>query len=153
MDIEIGAKNRILRGKAREVTAVNQEIRELVRKMRKIMREANGIGLAAPQVGLLIRVFVAEVNKKSYVFINPELVKTSKDKDVLEEGCLSLPGLFGPVGRSIKVTLIGLDQHGKKVKIKASGLLARILQHEMDHLNGTLFIDKAKEIYEYKPEK
>jgi len=157
--LEKGQKNRILRGRAKEVEGVDEEIRECMRKMKSIMREENGIGLAAPQIGLPIRVFVAELPAKSasgtprfYAFANPEIVKKSSESDTLEEGCLSLPGLFGTVPRARKVVLRGLDQRGKKVEVKASGLLARIFQHEMDHLNGALFIDRAKEVYEYRLE-
>lgn len=156
MLIEKGSKNKILRSKAKKVPEITDEIRELARKMRKIMHEANGIGLAAPQIGLPVRIFVAEHPRtgrgrsKFYALVNPEIVKTSKEKDVLEEGCLSLPGLFGPVERAEKVVLTGLDPFGKKVKVKASGILARIFQHEMDHLDGTLFIDKAKEVFKYE---
>lgn len=157
--IETGAKNRILRSKAKEVVVVNEEVRVLIRKMRDIMRSANGIGLAAPQIGVPLRIFVAEVpsrpgsaKKKFYAVVNPELVKLSADRAELQEGCLSLPGIFGPVARPQKITLAGLDQSGKKIKIRAYGLLARVFQHELDHLNGILFIDKARETYRYEEE-
>ncbi len=112
--------------------------------MRQSMHEAEGIGLSANQIGMNIKVFVAKVENKFYAVFNPELVQLSKDQITLDEGCLSVPGVYGAVDRPEKVTLKGLDQNGKALKIKAWGLLARVFQHEMDHLNGKLFIDKAK---------
>jgi len=151
--IVVGAKQKILREKMPEVMKPNTETRALVKKMRKLMKQADGIGLAANQVGVPLRLFVAQVDKKFYAVFNPEIVKTSKEKALFEEGCLSLPSYFGPVERAQKVTLVGMDPYGKKLKITASGLLARVFQHEVDHLNGALFIDKAKEVYRYVPEK
>lgn len=122
------------------------EIRELIKKMREAMKVANGIGLSANQIGLDLKVFIAQPEKKFYAVFNPEIVKKSGEKISMEEGCLSVPEHYGAVERPEKVTLIGLDQNNKKVKIKAWGLLARVFQHEMDHLNGGLFIDKCKEL-------
>lgn len=129
-----------------------KEIRELVARMRKIMREANGIGLSANQIGLEFTMFVAEVpdaggGTKFYAVFNPKLEKISHEKVALEEGCLSIPGQFGEVERAEKVAISGWDKNGKTIKIKAWGLLAHIFQHEIDHLNGKLFIDKAKKIF------
>lgn len=121
-----------------------KEIGSLIRQMRQIMKKADGIGLAANQVGLDFKMFVAEVDGKFYAIFNPEIAKTSKESDMLEEGCLSVPGDFDEVIRPAKVTLTGQDKNGKKIKIKAWGLLARVFQHEVDHLNGGLFIDKIK---------
>jgi peptide deformylase len=112
--------------------------------MRRIMREANGVGLAAPQIGVPLRVFVAEVNKKFYAFVNPEIVKTSSEEEYFEEGCLSLPGVYGEVRRPSKIVMTALNERGERVKVKAWGLLARVFQHEIDHLNGMLFVDKAE---------
>lgn len=148
-----------------------KEINELIEKMKKAMIEANGIGLAANQIGLNLKVFVAQIPKiefkkykessrslspgpeKFYAIFNPEIIKNSKEKNISEEGCLSVPGgYFGEVERSEKITLIGQDKNGKKIKIKAWGLLARVFQHEVDHLNGTLYIDKAKNLKKYDEE-
>lgn len=120
------------------------EINDLVRMMRKTMEDANGIGLAANQIGLNMSVFVARADRKFYAVFNPEILKPSKDKMIIEEGCLSVPNDFLPVTRSEKVTLIGFDKNGKKLKIKAWGLLSCIFQHEVDHLNGKLFLDHVK---------
>lgn len=120
------------------------EIRELIKTMRESMLRAEGIGLSANQIGLDIKVFVAKVENKFYTVFNPEIAQSSKETIPMEEGCLSVPGVFGTVERPEKITLTGFDQNGKAIKIKAWGLLARVFQHEVDHLNGKLFVDKAK---------
>lgn len=130
-----------------------KEINELVARMRRIMKEADGIGLAANQIGLNMRVFVAELqskegSRKFYAIFNPEIEKPAEATDDMEEGCLSVPGIFGQVSRKQGLTIRGFDKNGKRIKIKTKGLLARVFQHEVDHLNGTLFIDKAKDLHE-----
>ena len=122
------------------------EVRELVKTMRRDMQHYEGIGLSANQVGLDSKVFVAKVENKFYAVFNPEIIQSSKETVSLDEGCLSVPGIFGLVERPAKVTLKGYDPNGKPIKIKAWGLLARVFQHEVDHLNGKLFIDKAKQV-------
>lgn len=119
-----------------------KETRELIKKMRSTMKKADGVGLSANQIGLPIRVFVTEFDNKFYAIFNPQIKKTSEEENNLDEGCLSVPEKFSPVKRAEKVWLEGFDQNGKKLKIKAWGFLARIFQHEVDHLNGKLFIDK-----------
>ncbi|MDI6717787.1 MAG: peptide deformylase [Patescibacteria group bacterium] len=125
-----------------------KEIADLIKKMREIMKKEIGIGLSANQIGLDMRLFVAEIpqHDKTFKFFsvfNPNIIKTSKETSVLEEGCLSAPGFYGEVKRLNKITLEGYDKNGRKIKIKAQGLTARVFQHEIDHLNGILFIDKA----------
>jgi peptide deformylase len=150
--IENKKNERFLRGKAAEFDFKKhkpKEIRDLVRLMRETMKKAQGVGLSANQIGLPYKMFVAQVpdaqgKPKFYAIFNPKIEKTSSEKEPLEEGCLSVPETYGLVERSLRVTLVGLDQQGKKIKIKAWGLLARVFQHEVDHLNGALFIDKAK---------
>jgi len=146
-----------------------KELAELIKNMRKMMYEANGIGLSANQIGLNMRLFVAQVfdkpikrgtdNKiimppqsevKFYAILNPEITKFSDKKVAIEEGCLSVPGVYGIVERSEKITLAGQDKNGRKIKIKAAGFLARVFQHETDHLNGILFIDKCDKLYKVK---
>lgn len=129
-----------------------KELKELVNKMRWIMKEANGIGLAANQIGVKKRIFVAEPptndgRPKFYAVINPRIVKTSDKNIKTEEGCLSVPETYGIVERPDRIFLEGYNFQGKKIKIKAWGLLARVFQHEVDHLDGKLFIDRTKEIY------
>lgn len=130
-----------------------KEIDELVRKMRRVMRDANGVGLSANQVGLPYRLFVAEVpdaqgGLKFYSVFNPRLDFVKNEKAVMEEGCLSVPGKYGFVERYTEARLQGLDKRGRTLKIKAWGFLAHVFQHEVDHLEGRLFIDKAKEVYD-----
>ncbi|MBI3588920.1 MAG: peptide deformylase [Candidatus Liptonbacteria bacterium] len=130
-----------------------KEIDELLREMRRTMREARGVGLSANQIGLPYRLFVAEVpdaqgSVKFYAVFNPRLEFPKKEKAVMEEGCLSVPGKYGFVERVTSVKLNGVDKRGRAVKIKAWGLLAHVFQHEVDHLEGKLFIDKAKEIFD-----
>ena len=128
-----------------------KELRELIATMRFIMRRAGGVGLSANQVGLDMQLFVAEIpqkNKRSklYAIFNPKITSASKDLRPMEEGCLSIPHTHGIVTRPWEVVLTGLDKHQKPVKIRATGLLARVFQHEYDHLNGIIFTDKAQSI-------
>lgn len=119
-----------------------QEVADLVTRMRKTMEEANGIGLAANQVGLDFRMFVAKWDDKFYAVFNPSIENPSREKEIIEEGCLSVPGQYGEVKRPAGITLVGQGATGKKLKIKAWDMLARIFQHEVDHLNGKLYIDR-----------
>lgn len=127
-----------------------KEIRELIKTMRAEMIKSVGIGLSANQIGLDMRLFVAKADGKQYAIFNPNITKFSKEKVLMEEGCLSVPELYGPVERPEKITIEGYDANGKKIKIKAWGILARVFQHETDHLNGILFIDKAKSLHKYE---
>ncbi len=130
----------ILRKKCEEVKEVNEEIKKLVDDMIETMEKNNGAGLAAPQVGVLKRVIVVETEKGPVSFVNPKIVKKSKETVIEEEGCLSFPGLWLKIKRWKRVDIEALDGDGKKVK--AENLLASILQHEIDHLDGILFIDR-----------
>ena len=120
------------------------ELRELINDMKKTMRGANGTGLAANQVGINARLFIVEFDDKFYAIFNPEIVRESKTKSSLEEGCLSIPEDWIEVMRPEEIVLKGFDRNGKRVKIKAWGLLAHVFQHEVDHLNGKLIIDYKK---------
>lgn len=136
--------SKILRQKTEKVKdALNPEIQKLAKNMAETLRNAKGLGLAAPQVGSTMRLCVVEDEGKIYILINPQIKSKSRKKVVLEEGCLSFPGKFYPIARSEKVKVRYLDEEGKKRKIKAEGLLARALQHEIDHLDGLLIIDRA----------
>ena len=137
-------------GSGTKGTLGRKEMAELLRKMRKTMKAARGVGLSANQIGLPYRLFVAEVpnaqgEPKFYAVANPVLDKMSGRK-LLEEGCLSVPGVYGNVERATEVSLRGLDRNGRPLRIKAWGLLAHVFQHEVDHLNGKLFTDKAKDL-------
>ena len=142
----------ILKRRAKKVDEITPEIKELIFNMAETLRQTQGSGLAANQVGLSIRLFVALVESKFYAIINPEIIKQSKEISDMEEGCLSIPGIYGDVPRPAEIVLSGYDKNGKRLKIKASGLRARVFQHETDHLNGILFIDKAKNFHEYRPD-
>ncbi|MEK7640979.1 MAG: peptide deformylase [Patescibacteria group bacterium] len=123
-----------------------KEVRELIQRMKRDMQEASGVGLSANQIGLDMKVFIARVESKFYAIFNPEIIQSSAETNSLDEGCLSIPGIYGRVERPAKVTLKGWDAMGRPIKIKAWGLLAKVFQHEVDHLNGKLFIDKAKQV-------
>jgi peptide deformylase len=149
-------QEKFLRKKVRDfdfASAGKKEAAELVSRMRAAMRRANGIGLSANQIGLSLNVFVAAVpdpdgGTKFYAVFNPKLEKISDEQVTFEEGCLSVPETWGEVERPERVTLAGFNKFGKPVKIKAWGLLARVFQHEVDHLNGKLFIDRTKKVYQ-----
>lgn len=144
----------VLRKKAEPVkNPKSSEIKELIADMIAAMKKANGIGLAASQIGAPFRIFTVNLEGKIYVFINPEIKNLSQDESSFEEGCLSVQRIWGPVVRSKKLTIKALDENGKPIKIRAKGLLARVIQHEMDHLNGILFIDKAERLYKIEKEK
>src|SRR5690606_36202284 len=130
----------ILRERAETVVEVTDELRRLSDDMFENMYAAQGIGLAAPQVGRTERLFVCDVEDQRYTFINPELLLT-EGQERAEEGCLSIPEVFGEVTRAAVVRMRGQDLEGNPFELDASGLLARCLQHELDHLNGRLFLD------------
>lgn len=131
-----------------------QEINQLINGMRKIMKKAKGIGLSANQVGLPYRLFIVEIpqknSKKFYAIFNPKIEKTEGEKIELEEGCLSVPNLYGVVGRYPKIVISGFNRYGKPIKIKAWGILAHVFQHEIDHLDGKIFLEKAKKVFDLK---
>ena len=132
----------VLRQTARPVEQVTEAQRRLAGDMLETMREAPGVGLAGPQVGVLERIFTWEVDEEHGTIINPVITKRSSDTFTDEEGCLSLPGLVYPVERHLGVRVEGLDEHGRAVQIDAEEHQARVFQHEIDHLDGILFIDR-----------
>jgi len=136
--------DKVLSERTREVPEVNEEIRELIAHMYEVLKEAQGLGLAANQIGKPLRLFVYDVGEGPHALINPKIVRRSGSHMEIE-GCLSIPGLQGEVERADVVVVDGLDEEGSKVRIRAEGLLARVFQHEIDHLDGTLFIDRADE--------
>jgi peptide deformylase len=144
----------ILREKAKRIKTFDGSLRKLVGDMFETMHANNGVGLAAPQIGLSIRVLVAELEpnpkekEKGFkvALCNPEIVKASDDLDTGPEGCLSIPGWIGDVPRHTAVTVKGQTPEGKEVRIKAQDYYARVLQHEIDHLNGVLFTDRIVDI-------
>lgn len=168
----------VLRRKARPVTRFDKDLQSLIDDMVDTMRRAPGVGLAAPQVGISERVIVVEyaepltptplpqgegqgvrqgeerqeVKPKLYVMVNPEIVKPSPETVLGVEGCLSIPGLVGEVERFSGVQVRGLNRRGQPMKVKAEGWLARIFQHEIDHLNGVVFPDRATRVWKPEPE-
>ena len=132
----------VLRKKSKRITNINDEsIQKLIDDMIETMRANSGVGLAAPQVGKSLRLAVIEIPGEEVItLINPEIVKKSGEKEVVE-GCLSIPGYRGVIKRATSVVAKGRDRYGKEIRIKGEGLLAQALQHEIDHLNGILYID------------
>ncbi len=131
----------VLRKKSKKVSTIDQSIHRLIEDMIETMHEAGGVGLAAPQIGVSLRIAVLQMPEEEPVaIINPEIVRRSGQREVAE-GCLSLPGYQGEIKRSSSVTVKGLDRQGRALRIKAAGLMAQALEHEIDHLNGILYIE------------
>lgn len=133
----------VLRKKCREIDEIDDRLLTLIEDMKETMYDADGVGLAAPQVGILKRLFVIDIGEGPLVFINPEIIETSGSQTD-EEGCLSLPGETKEVMRPNYVKARALNEKGEEFEIEAEELLARAILHEYDHLNGTLFIDRVK---------
>lgn len=159
----ITVPDEVLRRKAREVKKFDDNLRTLIDDMVETLREAPGVGLAAPQIGVLEQVVVIEFDEekenaeneedeapppKLYVVVNPEIKRMSKEKVMGVEGCLSVPGIVGDVERSTSIVVKGKNRNGQKIKLKLSGWIARIFQHEIDHLSGVLFTDLAESIWQ-----
>lgn len=135
--------NELLKQKSSIITDFDTNIEEHVSEMFEIMTDQKGIGLASVQIGDLRRIFITSIPKdKPRVFINPEIIETSLEQDVYEEGCLSIPGINSDITRPLYVKIQAWDMKGKHFTLQAEGLLARVIQHEIDHINGLLFIDR-----------
>jgi peptide deformylase len=139
----------VLRQKAKKISSLDPSILRLIENMKEAMHEANGVGLAAPQVGISLRLVViclpgeeeeSEAEAEEIVLINPEVIKKSGEREV-DERCLSVPGYTGKVKRAVKVTVKARDEKWKEIRIKGEELLAQALEHEIDHLNGVLYVD------------
>jgi peptide deformylase len=151
--------NPTLRQRAQKVRQITPEIAQLIDDLVETMRVAPGVGLAAPQIDVGLRVIVVEYAEgseeddapekppKLYAVINPEITRTSKARVLGNEACLSLPGYFGEVERYERVTVKGMNRHGQDFKLKTNGWLARIFQHEIDHIEGILYIDRATQVW------
>lgn len=147
----------VLRRKARKVTDFGPELQALLDDMVETMRQAPGVGLAAPQVNVPWRVIVVEYAEREdeedetpprlFMVVNPEITRVSNETEAGTEGCLSIPNVLGDVERAAAVTVKGMNRRGQPVKIKTSGWLARIFQHEVDHLDGVLFVDRANRVW------
>lgn len=151
----ITSENPILRQKAKKVHRFDASLQKLVDDMFETMHASNGVGLAAPQIALSIRVFVAEYEGRRVAIFNPEIVK-AEGEERGQEGCLSIPGYVGNnIRRAAKIVVKGVDVKGKPVRVNAEGWFARILQHEIDHLDGILFLDRLDspdDLLEAQPE-
>ncbi|WP_322905298.1 peptide deformylase [Paenibacillus campi] len=139
----------VLHKRAKEITKITPNVQKLLTDMAETMYDANGVGLAAPQVGILKRAIVVDVGDEHGLIelINPEIVASSGEQ-LGTEGCLSIPALNGEVRRAMEVTVKGLDRDGNEITVTGRELLARALQHEIDHLNGVLFTDIAERVYD-----
>ncbi len=148
----------VLRSKSRKVQKVTPKLVALAERMLETMRNANGVGLAAPQVGVLQRLFVVELPEdeennqppETYVVFNPEIVK-GRGEQIGYEGCLSIPGYIGEVARQEQISVKGLDEKGRPLRLKVEGYLARVFQHEIDHLDGILYTDRLTEPDTFQP--
>ncbi len=151
----------VLRRKAQPVNRFDAELQTLIDDMVETMRQAPGVGLAAPQVGLSERLIVVEypvddskedAPKKLFVMLNPEIKEMSEETELGVEGCLSVPGFHGEVERALAVTVKGQNRHGQPMTVKAKGWMARIFQHEIDHVNGVVFPDRATRVWKPEPD-
>ncbi|MCL2033333.1 MAG: peptide deformylase [Oscillospiraceae bacterium] len=140
----------ILRKKSREVAVFDKRLHQLLEDMAETMAEANGLGLAAPQVGVLRRVFIAQNGDKNVEFINPNIVWRSDETVTEHEGCLSFPGEYGYVERPQSVTVQAQDRRGNFFEMTGEGILARAICHEIDHLDGVLFVDLTEEVLSFE---
>ena len=138
-------QNRILRGKAKRVGRIDGYVRRLIDDMVETMREAPGVGLAAPQVGVPLRVIVVEYENEQHSLVNPEIVEATGESDI-EEGCLSVPAIYELVPRAERVKVRAYDQNGNAFTLEAQGLLAVCIQHEMDHLQGKVFVEHLSQL-------
>ena len=151
----ITVPHKTLRRKARKVSSFGGELQTLVDDLVETMRAAPGVGLAAPQVNVPLRVMLVEFNDsededappKLYICVNPNIARFSPEEDFGTEGCLSIPGIVGDVERPFSITVKCQNRRGQLMKIKAAGWLARIFQHEVDHLDGVLFVDRAEKVW------
>ena len=144
--------NPVLHQKAKRVRKIDDSIQKLIDNMIETMHNIEGAGLAAPQVGVPLQVVVIQLPDEEDVItlINPEIVKISEETEMMTEGCLSLPGYNGEIKRSTSITVKARDRQGKLIRIKGEELLAQVLQHEVDHINGIVFVDHLESIDELR---
>jgi len=139
--------NELLRQKAKKIDKIDEEIKDAAKQMLEIIKQDKGVGVAGPQVGLMKRIFVVHIEgDEERIFINPSILETSQETIKYEEGCLSVPGIYTDVVRSESVKIQAWNEKGKPFTMEASGLLARVIQHEYDHLEGVLFLDRLTEL-------
>ncbi len=144
LEIITGKDNPVLRATSKPVNKVTKDIKKLVDRMQETVRIAKGVGIAAPQVGQNVRIFIAQISDTFLTFINPEITDFSEATEIGEEGCLSLPGQWGNVERAKDITVQFEDEKGRVQKLNLSKMDARVVQHELDHLDGILFLDRIE---------
>jgi len=138
--------NELLRQKAKKIDKIDEEIKNAAKQMLEIIKQDKGVGVAGPQIGLMKRIFVVHIEgDEERIFINPSILETSQETAKYEEGCLSVPGIYTDVVRSESVKIQAWNEKGKPFTMEANGLLARVIQHEYDHLEGVLFLDRLTE--------
>lgn len=135
----------VLRQEAEPIDEITDEVRDLAEKMTETMFRQEGIGLAAPQIGVNKRLIVVDLEDDFHILVNPEIAEESEEEESMEEGCLSVPGPEAPVNRAKEVVVKGINLDGEEVELHREGLAARVFQHEVDHVNGILFIDQLSE--------
>lgn len=145
------AGDKVLKEQAAPVTKIDRRIRKLLDDMAQTMYAANGVGLAAPQVGASLRMIVVDAGEGLLELVNPVVVE-GEGCELGNEGCLSIPGVYGEVERCAKIRVEGVTRAGRKVSLEGEGFLARVLQHEIDHLDGVLFIERASSLYKGQKE-
>jgi len=143
--------NELLRQKAEKIDQIDDKIMDSAKLMLEILKQEKGIGVAGPQIGLMKRIFVTHTEgDEERIFINPSILETSQETIKYEEGCLSVPGLYADVVRAEAVKIQAWNEKGKPFTLEANGLLARVIQHEYDHLEGILFLDRLSELKKQK---
>jgi peptide deformylase len=150
-----GPQESALRQKSKKIRRVDDYTRALIQDLIDTVKDAHGAGLSAPQINVPLRAIVTYVDDNLHVMLNPEIVDESEEEIEQDEGCLSIPGWWGPVRRKARVTVRGMSKTGKPIKIKSEGMEARCFQHEIDHLNGILYIDRMddrKKLYQVTDE-
>jgi len=139
--------NELLRQKAEKIDKIDEQITDAAKQMLEILKQEKGVGIAGPQIGLMKRIFVVHIEgDEERIFINPSILETSQETVKFEEGCLSVPGLYVDVVRSESIKIQAWNEKGKPFTMETSGLLARVIQHEYDHLEGILFLDRISEL-------
>jgi peptide deformylase len=145
----------VLRTKAKKVSKIDESVQHLIDDMIETMRAASGVGLAATQIGVPLKIAVIEIpGEEVIVLVNPEIIKKEGER-AIGEACLSVPGYQGEIKRSVSVKVKARDRQGREIRIKADNLLAQALEHEIDHLNGTLYVDRVSEpdkLHKLEPE-
>jgi peptide deformylase len=152
LPIQVGRKNEVLRNLSAPLKGVDSRTKKLIQKMIKTVKKEEGVGIAAPQIGENIRLMIAMIGRKYVPMINPTILSHSEEKNIDEEGCLSVPGEYGKVSRFTEIELEFFDEKFQKKKLFLKNFDARVVQHEIDHLDGILFVDRMTESHKKEME-